>query len=215
MKELSLIVINYSLFVFIFIYGLIIFFKLRRNERVINDVKRNLDALLQNSDLNLSRNNYQHNQESNAIQDAIVDNHEQLDDTENVEFIKNTIKNSKRHVSPATNSNLREEEPKVDNKAEIEENAKCSVESAVFKNKIIDILDQFDNAISFEHFAKRLSEDNSFAGEQNLVFDLIDELKEEGKIEVQFVGGKLFIEINRAYQYIKIDSTLTIDAARP
>ena len=195
MTELPFIVLIYSLVVFIliFIYGLFIFIKLRRQERAIIDVKRKLHTLWQNSDLNLPENNHQHNQETTAIQDTIVDIQE--DEAENKESFKNAIKNSKRHLSLVSDFNPKEEETEFANEPEIEENAKASEDHAELKNKIIAALGQFDKAISFEHFSKQLSEENSFDGKHNLAFDLIDQLKEEDKVNVYFVGGKLHIKL--------------------
>ena len=195
MAELSFIILIYSLVVFtiIFIYGLVIFFKLKKNERAISDVRRKLDALLQNADSKLPENNYQHNQGATAIQDSILDNHEL--ETEKEMSFKNAIKNSKRHLSLETNSYQSEKEIKVDAKLKKEENLKSSVNSEDLKDKIIDMLDQFDNPISYEIFSSGLNEDSSFAGQHHLVFDLIDQLVDENKIEVHFVGGRLLINL--------------------
>ena len=195
MKDLLLIVIVYSVvaFTILFIYGLIIFFKLRKNERELRIIKRNLDALLQSSGSNWQGRPYQQNEDSYSIKDAVVNDQDQVDDTEDREFIKDTLQHSKSHVSATTNSNHKEKDPKVVSKKEIKENLRLSADPAHLKGKILEMLNQYGKPISYYDFTTNLNENKAFAGKDNIIFDLIDQLAKERIIDVRFAGGKLFL----------------------
>ena len=196
MKDLLLIVTVYSVVVFtiLFIYGLIIFFKLRRTEREIRIIKRDLDVLLQSSGTNLQARHHKKKEDSDVIENSIVDSQDQFDVTKDVDFIKKALQNSKSHFSPTKNSKHAEMEPKVVSKIELEGNAHSVSDQADLKNEILNMLYQCEKPILYKDFANRLNENNSLSGKHNLIFDLIDQLVKEGIIEVHFAAGKLVID---------------------
>ena len=200
MENLILTVVIYSLVIFIvlFIWILVLYFRLRRHEREITGMNRKLGALVQNFASNASTRNPRNYRHATAGRDPSEGDRGQLEDTENEGLIENLLKEDGGEISPAVHTPISEIEADPVAKRKVEPAAKSKADPADLKDKILEILNQFDQAIEFERFSKVLSQDSSFVNQPNLALDLIDRLKEEKKIEVRFLKGKPFIELKRA-----------------
>jgi len=174
-----------------------ILFKLRRTDRVLIAVERELDAFTRNLEqsspgVNLSQN-HPNKGKSDPNRDKLTDKPKQDDVTQKAGAVSMVLKAFKRHVSGKMKDYLSVKKTKSTAGIKSEEFASSLISNSDLKKKIFDIISKTDKSISLQHLVKHLSE-KYFDGNYHPILNELEQLEREGEIEGQVINGKVFFK---------------------
>jgi hypothetical protein len=174
-----------------------ILFKLRRTDRVLIAVERELDAFARNLEqsspgVNLSQN-HPNKGKSDPNRDKLTDKPKQDDVTQKAGTVSVVLEGFKRHVLGKMKDYLSIKKTKTTAGIKSEEFASSLISNSGLKKKIFDIISKTDKSISLQHLVKHLSE-KYFDGNYHPILNELEQLEREGEIEGQVLNGKVFFK---------------------
>jgi len=174
-----------------------ILFKLRRTDRVLIAVERELDAFARNLEqsspgVNLSQN-HPNKGKSDPNRDKLTDKPKQDDVTQKAGTVSVVLEGFKRHVLGKMKDYLSIKKTKTTAGIKSEEFASSLISNSGLKKKIFDIISKTDKSISLQHLVKHLSE-KYFDGNYHPILNELEQLEREGEIEGQVINGKVFFK---------------------
>jgi hypothetical protein len=174
-----------------------ILFKLRRTDRVLIAVERELDAFARNLEqsspgVNLSQN-HPNKGKSDPNRDKLTDKPKQDDVTQKAGTVSVVLEGFKRHVLGKMKDYLSIKKTKTTAGIKSEEFASSLINNSGLKKKIFDIISKTDKSISLQHLVKHLSE-KYFDGNYHPILNELEQLEREGEIEGQVLNGKVFFK---------------------
>jgi hypothetical protein len=174
-----------------------ILFKLRRTDRVLIAVERELDAFARNLEqsspgVNLSQN-HPNKGKSDPNRDKLTDKPKQNDVTQKAGTVSVVMEGFKRHVLGKMKDYLSIKKTKTTAGIKSEEFASSLISNSGLKKKIFDIISKTDKSISLQHLVKHLSE-KYFDGNYHPILNELEQLEREGEIEGQVINGKVFFK---------------------
>jgi hypothetical protein len=185
------------LLLLLFISAGFILLKLRRADRVLISVERELDALARNlgepsPGPNLSQNHPNKGQGDPNL-DKFTDNPKKDDVTEKTGTVSMVPEGFNRHVLEKMKDYLSIKKTKTTAGIKSEEFASSLINNSGLKNKILDLISKTDKSISLQHLVKHLSE-KYFDGNYHPVLNELEQLERDGEIEGQVISGKVFFK---------------------
>ena len=174
-----------------------ILFKLRRTDRVLIAVERELDAFARNLEqsspgVNLSQN-HPNKGKSDPNRDKLTDKPKQDDVTQKAGTVSVVLEGFKRNVLGKMKDYLSIKKTKTTAGIKSEEFASSLISNSGLKKKIFDIISKTDKSISLQHLVKHLSE-KYFDGNYHPILNELEQLEREGEIEGQVLNGKVFFK---------------------
>jgi hypothetical protein len=183
--------------ILLFISAGFILLKLRRADRVLISVERELDALARNlgepsPGANLSQNHPNKGQGDPNL-DKLTDNPKKDDVSEKTGTDSMVPEGFNRHVLGKMKDYLSIKKTKTTAGIKSEEFASSLINNSGLKNKILDLISKTDKSISLQHLVKHLSE-KYFDGNYHPVLNELEQLERDGEIEGQVISGKVFFK---------------------
>ena len=174
-----------------------ILFKLRRTDRVLIAVERELDAFARNLEqsspgVNLSQN-HPNKVKSDPNRDKLTDKPKQDDVAHKAGAVSIVLEGFKRQVLGKIKDYLSIKKTKTTAGIKSEEFASSLINNSGLKKKIFDIISKTDKSISLQHLVKHLSE-KYFDGNYHPILNELEQLEREGEIEGQVINGKVFFK---------------------
>ena len=185
------------LLLLLFIPASFILFKLRRTDRVLIAVERELDIFARNLGqlplvANLSQN-HPTKGKSDPNRDKLTDKPKQDDVNQKAGTVSIVLEGFKRHVLGKMKNYLSIKKRKTTAGIKSEEFVSSLISNSDLKKKIFDIISKTDKSISLQHLVKHLSE-KYFDGNYHPILNELEQLEREGAIEGQVINGKVFFK---------------------
>ena len=185
------------LLLLLFLSAGFILFKLRRTDRVLIAVERELDVFARNLEQPSSGENLSQNQPNNGNfnpnRDNLTDTLKQEDLTQKTGTVSIVLAGIKRHVLGKMKGYLSIKRTKTVADIKGDEFASSLISNSGLKEKILDLISQTDKSISLQHLVKHLS-DKYFDGNYHPILNELEQLEREGEIEGQVINGKIFFK---------------------
>jgi len=185
------------LLLLLFLSAGFILFKLRRTDRVLIAVERELDIFARNLEQPSSGENLSQNQPNNGNfnpnRDNLTDTLKQEDLTQKTGTVSIVLAGIKRHVLGKMKGYLSIKRTKTVADIKGDEFASSLISNSGLKEKILDLISQTDKSISLQHLVKHLS-DKYFDGNYHPILNELEQLEREGEIEGQVINGKIFFK---------------------
>lgn len=185
------------LLLLLFLSAGFILFKLRRADRVLIAVERELDVFARNLEQPSSGENLSQNQPYNGNfdlnRDNLTDKPKQEDIAQKTGMVSIVLEGIKRHVLGKMKGYLSIKRTKTVAGIKGEEFASSLISNSGLKEKILDLISQTDKSISLQHLVKHLS-DKYFDGNYHPILNELEQLEREGEIEGQVINGKIFFK---------------------
>ena len=179
--------------------GLIIL-KLRRAERVLSAVEREMDAfersLEQSSPGGISPKIQLSSGNSDRVPDKTADNLKKSDVSKKTGTVSIGTGGLKRDVSRKMKDDLPIETSQTRPGINREEDLSTSKNDSGLKEKIHDIIRKNDHSISLKDLVKEVYQKN-FDGNYHPILSELDQLEREGEIEGQVINGKVFFRMKQ------------------
>jgi len=185
------------LLLLLFLSAGFILFKLRRTDRVLIAVERELDIFARNLEQPSSGENLSQNQPNNGNfnpnRDNLTDTLKQEDLTQKTGTVSIVLAGIKRHVLGKMKGYLSIKRTKTVADIKGDEFASSLISNSGLKEKILDLISQTDKSISLQHLVKHLS-DKYFDGNYHPILNELEQLEREGEIAGQVINGKIFFK---------------------
>jgi hypothetical protein len=185
------------LLLLLFIPAGFILFKLRRTDRILTAVERELDAFSRNlgqpSPGSILSQNHPNKAKSDPNRDKLTDKQKQDDVTQKAGTVSIVLKGFKRHVLEKMKDYLSIKKTKTTAGIKSEEFASSLTSNSDLKKKIFDIISKTDKSISLQHLVKHLS-GKYFDGNYHPILNELEQLEREGEIEGQVINGRVFFK---------------------
>lgn len=185
------------LLLLLFLSAGFILFNLRRTDRVLIAVERELDVFARNLEQPSSGENLSQYQPNNGNfdlnRDNFTDKPKQEDVTQKTGTDSIVLEGIKRHVLGKMKGYLSIKKTKTVADIKGEEFASSLISNSGLKEKILDLISQTDKSISLQHLVKHLSE-RYFDGNYHPILNELEQLEREGEIEGQVINGKVFFK---------------------
>lgn len=185
------------LLLLLFLSAGFILFNLRRTDRVLIAVERELDVFARNLEQPSSGENLSQYQPNNGNfdlnRDNFTDKPKQEDVTQKTGTDSIVLEGIKRHVLGKMKGYLSIKKTKTVADIKGEEFASSLISNSGLKEKILDLISQTDKSISLQHLVKHLSE-RHFDGNYHPILNELEQLEREGEIEGQVINGKVFFK---------------------
>jgi hypothetical protein len=185
------------LLLLLFLSAGFILFNLRRTDRVLVAVERELDVFARNLEQPSSGENLSQYQPNNGNfdlnRDNLTDTLKQEDVTQKTGTVSIVLEGIKRHVLGKMKGYLSIKKTKTVADIKGEEFASSLISNSGLKKKILDLINQTDKSISLQHLVKHLS-DKYFDGNYHPILNELEQLEREGEIEGQVINGKVFFK---------------------
>ena len=178
----------------------IILLKLRRAERVLNAVEREMDAfersLGRSSSGIVSPNIHPSKGSPDGVLDKTADNQIKDGIFEKTETVSNGMVGLTGDVSKKRKDHLAVEKPHTRPAIGSEQDLPSLKNDSGLKEKIHDLIRNSDQSISLKDLVKELYQKN-FDGNYDPILSDLDQLEREGKIEGQVINGKIFFRMKQ------------------
>ena len=185
------------LLLLLFLSAGFILFKLRRTDRVLIAVERELDVFARNLEQPSSGENLSQNQlnksKSDPKRDKRADKLKQKDIAQKTGMVSIVLEGIKRHLLGKMKGYLSIKRTKTVADIKGNEFASSLISNSGLKEKILDLISQTDKSISLQHLVKHLS-DKYFDGNYHPILNELEQLEREGEIEGQVINGKIFFK---------------------
>ena len=185
------------LLLLLFLSAGFILFKLRRADRVLIAVERELDVFARNLEQPSSGENLSQNQlnksKSDPTRDKRADKPKQKDIAQKTGMVSIVLEGIKRHLLGKMKGYLSIKRTKTVADIKGNEFASSLISNSGLKEKILDLISQTDKSISLQHLVKHLS-DKYFDGNYHPILNELEQLEREGEIEGQVINGKIFFK---------------------
>ena len=185
------------LLLLLFLSAGFILFKLRRADRVLIAVERELDVFARNLEQPSSGKNLSQNQlnksKSDPKRDKRADKLKQKDIAQKTGMVSIVLEGIKRHLLGKMKGYLSIKRMKTVADIKGNEFASSLISNSGLKEKILDLISQTDKSISLQHLVKHLS-DKYFDGNYHPILNELEQLEREGEIEGQVINGKIFFK---------------------
>ncbi len=185
------------LLLFLFLFAGFILYKLRRTDRVLNTVERELDSFARNLGHPSAGGKLSQNHIDKAIfdpnRDKLADNLKNDDVAQKAGTVSIVPEGFKRHVLGEIKNTLSTKKTKTTAGIKNEEFASSLLSNSGLKKKILDLISKTDKSISLQHLVKHLSQEY-FDGNYHPILNELEQLEKEEEIEGQVINGKVFFK---------------------
>jgi hypothetical protein len=185
------------LFLLLTISAGFILLNLKKTDRELIAVERELDAFEQNlGELSPETNLSQYHPYKGKFApsfDKITDDPKQDDISQKAGRISIVLKDFKRHVLGKIKDYLSTQKRKMTAGMKNEEFVSSLISNSGLKQKILDLISKTDKSISLQHLVKYLS-NKDFDGNFHPILNELEQLEREGEIEGQVINGKVFFK---------------------
>jgi len=185
------------LLLLLFLFSGFILYKLRRADRVLIAVDRDLDAFERNLGQpspgeNLSQN-HPNKGKFDPYRDKLADIPKKDDIAQKAGTVSIVLEGFKRHVWGKIKDYLSNKKTKTTAGIKSKEFASSLLSNSDLKKKILDLISKTDKSISLQHLVKHLSQ-KYFDGNYHPILNELEQLESEGEIEGQVINGKVFFK---------------------
>ena len=185
------------LLLLLFLFAGFILYKLRRADRVLIAVDRDLDAFERSLGQpspgeNLSQN-HPNKGKFDPKRNKLADNPKKDDVTQKTGTVSIVLEGFKRHVWGKIKDYLSTKKTETTAGIKSEEFASSLLSNSDLKKKILDLISKTDKSISLQHLVKHLSQ-KYFDGNYHPILNELEQLESEGEIEGQVITGKVFFK---------------------
>jgi len=171
--------------------------KLKKADRVLITVKRELDAFERNlghsSSGAILSQNHPSKDESDPNRDKFADNPKTDDTNQKTGKVSEVLEGLKKHILGKMKDYLSTKKTKTTAGIKNEEFVSSLKSNSGLKKKILDLISKTDKSISMQHLVKHLSR-NDFDGNYHPILNELEQLEREGEIEGQVINGKVFFK---------------------
>ena len=192
-----LMILMLLLFLFLCISAAFILLKLRRADKVLIAVERELDAFERNSGQPSSGEKLTQNLPNIGKPDlnrVNLKENPKLDHVnQNAGMVSLDPKGLKRHVLRKMKDYLSTKKKTPTTSSKTEDFVSSLKTNPDLKKTILDRISETDKLMSLQHLAKHLSL-KRFAGNYHPILNELDRLEREGEIECQVINGKVFFK---------------------
>jgi hypothetical protein len=168
---------------------------LRRTDRELITVERELDELALNLERRSPKDNLRHAHpvagKTNSNLDRTIDRPKQNNITRKTGTMPNVRTGFRKKVLGKMKDLLPIKHSRTNNGLDSEEFTSSLISNSDLKNEVLDLISKTDKSISLQHLAKHLS-GNYFDGNYHPILNELEQLETEGEVEGQVINGKVF-----------------------